>query len=199
MSSIHRTVRFVIAAGAALSLGMATTALAADGTITFSGAVTNTTCTIGGSDSGNQTVLLPTVSTTSLQSAGQTAGTTAFQITLSNCSAGSDGGGATPEVTTYFESGPTVDPDTGTLRNAADGGAGQVNVQILGSNSNPIVVGSQVSAAGNQQNSQRVTLNGDPSAGTGSATLNYAARYYATGQATAGQVNTTVQYTLAYP
>ncbi|PRE84487.1 fimbrial protein, partial [Burkholderia gladioli] len=57
---------------------------AADGTITFMGNVTAQTCTINGNGSGskNFTVTLPTVSASSLATAGATAGATPFNIAL---------------------------------------------------------------------------------------------------------------------
>ena len=159
---------------------------AADGTITFTGAVSSQTCTINGNGSGAKdfTVALPTVSTGSLAAAGQTAGRTQFNITLSNCST------ATGNVHTFFEAGPTTDLATGNLI-VAEGTDSATNVQIglLNSDFQPINTG----AADASQNSTSVAIVDS------AATLQYYAEYVATGgAATAGAANTQVMYTLAY-
>ncbi|MCD9085942.1 fimbrial protein [Stenotrophomonas sp. SY1] len=158
---------------------------AADGTITFTGNVTDQTCTVS-SSGGNATftVNLPTVSRTSLAAAGATAGQTPFAINLSQCSAGN--------VATYFEPGASVDLSSGRLNNQAASGAGNVQIQLLGDNNQFL----PVLAAGTgvaQGNSQWVSVAAD-----GSANLNYSAEYYATGAATAGDVSTQVNYTIIY-
>jgi len=162
-------------------------ALAVDGTITFNGLVTDQTCEITTPAGNDFTVTLPTVSATTLNAAAQTAGRTPFSINLSNCS--SDG-----KVATYFEPGPTVDFDTGRLVNQANAADAATNVQIqlLGENSLFIPV-QAAGAGGAQDNSQWV----DVTAG-GAADLNYYAEYYATGAATAGTVNSSIQYTIIY-
>lgn len=166
---------------ALVMLALAGTAHASDGTITFSGAVTGSTCTVqlnGGSASG--TVTLPTVSTSALTSAGSTAGSTPFTLDVSNCTFS---GGLTA-VTAYFEAGANVDGTTGRLTNT--GGAGNVQLQLyLGSN-----YASKVAAGQSSQNTAT------PLTGTGQ--LRYGVEYYATGTATAGSVASTVTYSLIY-
>ena len=158
---------------------------AADGTITFNGLVTDKTCTIATPAGVNQTITLPTVSRATLAAAGATAGRTPFSINLSGCSAG--------DVATYFEPGATVDFATGRLLNqAAATPAGNVQLQLLGSNSQflPVLA---AGAGGTQANSQWVTVAAD-----GSANLGYFAEYYATAASTAGEVSSSVQYTIIY-
>jgi len=169
----------ILLASSLIVLGMSS-AFAADGTITINGLVTDNTCVVTTPEGGDLTVTLPTVSQTSLATAGTTAGRTPFTLGLSNCEVGD-------VVGTYFEPGATVDFATGLLNNAGD--AKNVKVQLVGANNSPIRV-----LAGPQTNSQFVSVaNAD-----GSADLNYYAEYYATGAAEAGTVNTSVQYTIIY-
>ena len=167
----------IILASSLIVLGMSS-AFAADGTITINGLVTDNTCVVTTPAGGDLTVTLPTVSQTSLLTAGKTAGRTPFTLGLTGCKVGA-------VVGTYFEPGATVDFATGLLNNAGD--AKNVKVQLVGDNNSPIRV-----LAGPQTNSQFVTV-----ADT-SADLNYYAEYYATGAAETGTVNTSVQYTIIY-
>ncbi|HEL2958787.1 TPA: type 1 fimbrial protein [Stenotrophomonas maltophilia] len=160
-------------------------ATAADGTITFTGRVTDKTCTISTPGGRDFAVALPTVSRSTLAAAGAVAGRTPFAINLTQCSTGN--------VATYFEPGSTVDFNTGRLVNqAATGAATNVQLQLLGSNSLFL----PVRAAGTglaQTNSQWVTVAAD-----GSANLSYFAEYYATAAATPGDVTSSVNYTIIY-
>lgn len=163
------------------------TAGAADGIISFNGIITDTTCTISvNGDNKDTTVTLPTVSSSSLAAIGQTAGTTPFNIALSNCS-----GASLKAASTYFEPGTYVDNENGRLNvdNTADDAATNVQVQLLNSNMNPIVVGASVA---NSQNDIPVDIS------EGNGVLTYYAQYYATGPSQAGTVNTQVDYTMIY-
>jgi len=158
---------------------------AVDGTITFNGEVTDKTCTIATPQGADFTVTLPTVSTSTLAAAGQVAGRTPFSINLSDCNPG--------DVATYFEPGATVDLGTGRLNNvAATAAATQVQLQLLGANNQFLPVVS-AGAGSTQANSQWVTVNAG-----GSADLNYFVEYYATGASTAGEVTSSVKYTIIY-
>lgn len=169
---------------AILSIASITNAQAADGTITITGLVTDKTCDIVTPTGKNFTVALPTVSKQILANSGDVAGRTPFQIKLGNCSAG--------KVATYFEPGSTVDFNTGRLLNQDVAGAKNVDVQLLGSNSNVIAV-LAAGDTGVQANSQWVNV----AEGAG-ADLNYYAEYFAKGAASAGIVKTQVQYTIIY-
>ncbi|EWS77675.1 type 1 fimbrial protein [Xylella taiwanensis] len=164
-------------------------ALAADGTITITGKVTDRTCTITGNGGTSQSFALPlpTVSFSSLNSEGKTTARTPFYIELTNCTAGST-------VATYFEPGPSVDFKSGRLLNQSTGNSAATNVQVqlLGSNGQflPILA---VGSNGAQTNSQWVAVDS-----TGAASLHYYSEYYATGVSTAGNVTTNVQYTIIY-
>lgn len=170
-----------------VSSALTASAFAVDGTITFNGQITDTTCTIsvdGGSN--DATVTLPTVSTVTLASAGSTAGATPFTISLSNCS-----GTSLSTASTYFEPGTYVDSTSGRLNidsTAADA-ATNVQVQLLNADRNPIIAGASVV---NGQNDIPVDIT------SGNGMLNYYAQYYATGSSTAGSVTTQVDYTMVY-
>lgn len=175
----------ILSIAAAAALGSA--AHAADGTITFNGKVTDKTCTITTPAGRDFTVTLPTVSQTTLADAGAVAGRTPFSINLEDCREGS--------VATYFEPGATVDFNTGRLVNQATAdAAANVQIQLLGSNNQVIpVIAGDAGNDGAQTNSQWVDV-----AEGESAALNYYAEYYATAAAQAGDVTTSVQYTIIY-
>ncbi|VEA64110.1 Major pilin [Serratia plymuthica] len=161
-------------------------AQATDGTITFNGKVTDQTCTISTPGGKDFTVTLPTVSASTLATQSATAGRTPFAINLTQCSKG--------QVATYFEPGATVDFNTGRLINQAQtDSATNVQIQLLGSNNQflPILA---AGANGAQNNSQWVTVATEG----GSADMNYYAEYYATNAAGAGDVTSSVQYTIIY-
>ncbi|WP_265920329.1 fimbrial protein [Cupriavidus nantongensis] len=158
---------------------------AADGTITFNGNITAQTCTINGNGTSKAdfAVLLPTVSTSTLKVAGNTAGQTPFNIALTNCTPDSG------NVHTFFEAGPTTDTTTGNLI-LESGGAENVQIRLLngGTSNSPIKAGFTDAS----QNSSSVAIT------NGAATLSYYAQYYATGQATAGAAKSSVMYSIAY-
>lgn len=158
-------------------------ALAGDGTITFTGAVSANTCTIDGNGTGSKSfnVLMPTVGVDALTTAGQTAGTTPFTIRLTACTPD------TGTVHTLFEPGANGNAATGNLTTAA-GGASNVEIRLLNSDETPI----DVTVADEAQNSKAVSLN------SGEAALHYRAQYFALGQAGAGNVTATAKYTIIY-
>jgi major type 1 subunit fimbrin (pilin) len=167
-----------------------TNSQAADGTISFLGTVSDSTCSINGVTSGSAadvSVTLPTVPASSLAAQGAVAGTsspTDLTFALTGCT------GTATKVVAGFENGPTVDQDTGYLTNQAGAGAASnVQVRLLNSSMLPIKIttGENNTLAGN---SAKIT--------DGAANLKYFAQYYATGAATAGTVNTSVQYTMQY-
>ncbi|MGO4396161.1 fimbrial protein [Variovorax sp. M-6] len=177
----HKLLSTLILASTAM---VAQVASAHDGTITFNGQVTAQTCTINGNGTGAKdfTVTLPSVSTSALAAAGQTAGRTAFNIALSACTPDSG------NVHTYFEPGLTTDGATGNLKLDA-GGANNVQIGLLNGDFTPIKAG----FADASQNSKPVSITG------GSATLSYYAQYVANGAAAgAGAANSSVLYTLVY-
>ncbi|WER47477.1 fimbrial protein [Cupriavidus sp. WKF15] len=176
----------LVIAGAAIGSPFAH---ASDGTITFKGQITDTTCTITTGNAGSFTVTLPNVSKTNLAAAGSTAGITGFSIALSNCNP------ASGNVHAFFEAGANVDPATGRLVNTdgvGSGGAANVQIGLLNpSNGSLISIGASDGAA---QNSLAQPIKPD-----GTALLPYAAQYVATGgAAAAGSVSSSVTYILSY-
>jgi major type 1 subunit fimbrin (pilin) len=181
----------VIAAGSVLGLA-SFGANAADGTITIIGKLSDSTCSINGSGPGTAVdflVDLGTVSASALQTAGSTAGiSNAADLTfnLTGCTAGT-------KAIAKFENGPNVDQGSGTLVNTtpgAGGGAGNVNVQLLNAALQPINI---VTGTNNDIATDGATITG------GAATLTYYARFISLlGSATAGAVDTSVQYTMTY-
>jgi major type 1 subunit fimbrin (pilin) len=167
-------------------MALAPTARAADGTITINGRVTATTCVINGGGGGNETVTLPDTTVTPLGASGDTTGDTSFSIALTDCP------GADTSVITYW-SGSNINGTDGHLNNL--GSAGNVEVQLLDGDDSTALDLSQ--SSGNQGvTSVSIPATGNPNAGA--ATLTYYARYYATGAASPGTVNTSVDYTLVY-
>jgi len=163
---------------------------AADGTLAIRGAVADTTCSINGVASGSQTnidVNLPVVPAGSLVVAGEVAGTSHMgdiQMALSGCT------GLATKAIARFENGPTVDQETGFLKNEFLGnGAKNVEIRLLNDQLQPIDI--------RNGNNNRISENGKPITG-GSAILNYFAQYIATGKAEAGPVTTSVEYTMQY-
>ncbi|MFP3888943.1 MAG: fimbrial protein [Ralstonia sp.] len=168
---------------------MPAAAQASDGTITFKGTVAGTSCTISVDGGGaSNTVTLPTVQTGSLASAGTTAGARTFTIGLTKCAAG-EGAKVAGAARAFFEMGSNVD-DNGRLNNiAATSPAGNVQVELLDASSNVINIGNA---------SQRVDGAQKTSIVDGAATMTYQARYYATAAASAGDVETSVTYSVDY-
>lgn len=169
----------IILAASALALG-SVAAHATDGTVTINGKVTDQTCKVS-ANSKDITVTLPTVGVGSLASAGTTAGRTPFTINLENCKAG--------QVSAFFETGGNVDAASGRLNNT--GNASNVQVQLLSDSSKVIPVLANAAQA-------PVTTKATVAKDADSAALNYYAEYYATGKAGAGDVATSVKYTINY-
>ena len=169
----------IILAASALALG-SVAAHATDGTVTINGKVTDQTCKVS-ANSKDITVTLPTVGVGSLATAGTTAGRTPFTINLENCKAG--------DVSAFFETGGNVDAASGRLNNT--GNASNVQVQLLSDSSVVIPVLANAAQA-------PVTTKATVAKDGDSAALNYYAEYYATGAAKAGDVATSVQYTINY-
>ena len=189
IGNIMKSIISIFAAAATIAtIALTSTgAQASDGTITFTGSVTETTCSIDAKTAGaaNKDVTLKTVTGSTLSSTGATAGATeASDLTfaLSGCS-------TETKAVARFENGPTINQTTGYLENQAPSGAKNVQVRLLNASHAPInvVTGENNDLAGN-----------GVAVVSGAADLKYFAEYYATGKATAGPVNTSVQYTVDY-
>ena len=168
-----------------LAAASSSATLAYDGTINFTGKVVAQTCSVS-SGSKNLTVTLPTVSEASLAAATNTAGLTPFTIELTGC--GTSAASGAQNVKAYFEPNATTDYDTGNL-NIAASSANNVQIQLLNADGvTPIKLGQDATG-------QKVTAVQIDNA---AMKLRYNAQYYATAQATAGDVSATVNYTIVY-
>lgn len=163
------------------------------GTITINGQIVTSTCQVSVNGSGaSTTITLPTVDTGTLNAANSTAGWTALKIALTGCSAVT--GLTKNTVLPNFELGANTDATNGYLKNAASGGA--TNVEIVLSNDQTLTNSVKLNQASGSQNAGTAA----PLTGTGSnPTYTYYAAYVSpAGGATAGAVSTSVQYDLVY-
>ncbi|MBB4862309.1 major type 1 subunit fimbrin (pilin) [Pseudomonas nitritireducens] len=157
---------------------------AADGTLTFNGKVQDVTCTIkiNGAGTGDGTVTLPTVSKTSLAGVGTTGGDTNFTIDLSGCT-GSEASG-NPGVAVFFEPGANV-TSQGRLKNTGSG-AQEVDLAIFRDGTSLQLGTAPASAFTNLS-------------GTG-ASMPFTVKYYSNSATpSAGEVNSSVTYSIVYP
>ena len=175
-------------------------------TVTFKGKVVANTCKIS-TDSQNLTVTLPTVGKNALSQAGQVAGPKPFQIKLTNCVAATSGNPQATSVSARFYKIPAtsstvynsvagaIDVDHNfTLKNTKNGGAQNVNIQIFEENgSTPVPVATTGFTGTAPTTSSYKTINGQ-----GDITLHYVAKYYATGVATPGEVETATNFEIVY-
>ncbi|HDX7966127.1 TPA: fimbrial protein [Escherichia coli] len=178
-----RKIQFILGM---LAVASSSATLAYDGIINFTGKVVAQTCSVA-TGSGSLSVVLPTVSTTTLSADTKTAGLTPFTIQLTGCTVPATSG--VDKVNAYFEPNANTDYTTGNLTNTASSGASNVQIQLLNADGVKVIKLGQAAAA---QDVDTVAIN------DANVTLRYNARYYATGQATAGNVSATVNYTIAY-
>lgn len=167
-------------------------AAAEDGTITFTGTISDATCVItGGSTSESTTpdftVTLPSISTTALSKEGERAGDTPFHITLSGAQCAD---GKVANVFFELAQSTNIDATTGYLKNStakSSGGAEKVQIGLLDSDKAVL----NLNTANNTAKSVTVASN--------TARFDYWAQYVAVGgAATAGAVNTDVVYSIKY-
>lgn len=180
--------KLAIISAAVTTTLMASSALAADGTINFEGALTANTCdiTVDGKPSP-ATVTLPTVTASALLGEGATAGDTLFKIVLTNC----EGVSGSSTAAAFFEAGSTVDNKTFNLINTdlSEDGAKNVQLQLLDAeNQSPINVG----FSNQKGKSTRHSIASEQ------AEMPYTVRYYSLGSATAGLVQSQVNFSIDY-
>lgn len=173
---------------AALATVLASTGMAqaaSTGTISFDGELTESTCDVSVDGQGaDANVTLPTLSTSQLATAGQTAGRSAFVMDVSGCT------GTSTSVAAFFEAGTSVDLATGRLKNLT-GTATNVSLQLRdGSAAAQDVI--KAGSGTQSTNTQFVNL------ATNAATLPYLVEYYAEAQTTAGTVKSNIVYSLMY-
>ncbi|KLD63944.1 fimbrial protein [Dyella japonica] len=176
---------------------VALSANASDGQITFTGEITDGTCTVtggAGTDGATKdiTVKMDKIQATALAADGAKAGDHPFTLTVAGGSSGTCADGT--KVSLHFDGTASttlgaslVNSATGRLKNLS--GAGQatnVEVAVLNVDGSPV---------------NMWTSSGSPVATVagGKATLNYVSQYVATGgAATVGLVKTAVMYSVQY-
>jgi major type 1 subunit fimbrin (pilin) len=195
-----RIKRAMLAVGIVTTMALPLTGQASDGTITFTGAVTASTCTLsinGGTNAGTATVALPTVDRAALTGtgAGTTAAGTFFSVGVTGCSGVADIGSGTPAAPTsvaiYFEAGPNVDEATGGLINTVSGSNVEVNLYNA---SGSTIVGTQIQPGTPTHQPAPLTI-------ASGGTQWFYAGYSTAGAgiaATAGAVSTSITYSLVY-
>jgi len=180
---------------------LAQAAMAKDGKIDFTGGVTASTCEIKVNNQGNNaTVKLPVVSSTLLKEAGNTAGRTFLNFSLTNCSLADN----KIKASIFFLAGGTINT-AGRLINTTlkeNGGTENVQLQILNFDDDltPLDLSAGVGAkaltpgAPGGQGATPITID----AASKTATIRHYVQYYATGQATAGSLTSSVEYEINY-
>ena len=168
------------------------------GTITFQGAVTDTTCTINGHNSNSLTISLPPISVEQANNMTQRGlipiNRQPFQLDLSDCAqAGSERSGWSPTIRMSF-SGPQISTDGNYLRNemqTRDGRPSNIGIAITEQEHPDELIKL------NAPYDTRVTASSTAKA---PQPLRFYANYYKTGsdEARAGGVRTLVTYALSY-
>ncbi|HHF3724872.1 TPA: fimbrial protein [Haemophilus influenzae] len=173
---------------ALLACMVALPAYAYDGKVTFQGEIlSDGTCKIE-TDSKNRTVTLPTVGKANLSHPGQTAAPVPFSITLKECNA------ADATKANLLFSGAAKGQLY--LSNATGSGkATNVGIQIVKADG----IGAPIKVDGSQANSEKAPDTGKEQNGTViQPRFDYFAHYYATGAATAGEVEATATFQVQY-
>jgi len=167
-----------------------------NGTITFTGKLTDQTCSVvlNGGSSASGTVALQTLQVSKIATAGGTAGKTYFTLNLSGCKSVTTAFG----VTAYFPNNATyVSSYYGLLNNQQTGATAATYVglellQVNGATETVVPLGKDITDTGYKYTTV--------AANTTSATLNYAVQYknpWSTAT-TAGLVKGIAIYELAY-
>ena len=166
------------------SLAIATqAALAANGTITFTGAISSPTCSVN-ADEHSTAISMANHDRTSLN-ANATATAILFSIALSDCAA------EPGRVHTYFEPGAGVDVESGSLLTRGSGRGASLHIQLLDDEMNTIQLGD---GSDHAQSSKLAMLE------SGDSRLSYYARYQRVGTAelSRGATPANVIYTITY-
>ena len=171
-------------------------------TITFTGEITATSCTVTGAGNasgvGDITITLPKVGKADLDVANSVAGYTPFQLVLGGTEGCTDG----QTAAMWVESGATTDlnPATNNLRNHQASGS-NAEVQLINpANGKQILLGVNEAV---QNGTTVVTSSNQPAAiiADNTATLSYVAQYQNAGaksSVTAGKVESTLVYSIQY-
>ncbi|WP_266171116.1 fimbrial protein [Dyella subtropica] len=184
-----------LASAIALAMGIAVVGsaqAASGGTITFTGSVTDATCTVSGgagSDggTGNFSVALDEVNANQLAAAGDTANKKAFSVIIGGPGQGTCTDGKVASMS-FLPSSIHVDAATGALKNALTGEATNTQVQLLDGG-----------AAGTPINLAAGTYAATATIANNTATIPFSVQYLAVnGAATPGLVSTNVVYAVTY-
>ncbi len=169
----------------ALFISAASMVNASSGKITFVGSIVEGGCSVSTLDSSQFNIIMPAVSEERLRHSNKTAGRTPISINLAGCKGRS--------LNVHFDVVQSTDIKTGRLKNTSDSenSAKNVQIQLVNENGSPIKVES-VRNENRKFNTQFVNVNRD------SATLNYAAEYYATGAVSTGDIKSAALYTIVY-
>lgn len=171
----------IITLSAILSAALAVNAQASTGVITFNGELTASTCNVVvDGQSNDATVTLPTVSTSDLVVAGNTAGTTGFSMNLTACT------GSLTTASAFFESGISTDASTGRLTNTT-GTATGVTLQLRDGTNDAVINAGQASQ---KADTSYVAV--------ADGVLPYTVEYYAEDATAAGTVISSVTYSIQY-
>lgn len=182
------------------------------GKVTFFGKVVENTCEVK-TDHKNLSVVLNDVGKNSLKDKGNTAMPTPFTITLQNCNPTATNGAAN-KVGLYFYSWENADKDNNfTLKNktsTSNDFATMVNIQLMESNGTKEikVVGKETEdfvhtnrgSTLNENHPTNAHISGSTQLNnvTGDLPLHFIAQYYSLGSTTAGKVQTSVDFQIAY-
>lgn len=151
------------------------------GKVNFQGLLIEDTCEVTAA-TRDQLVTLPTVSVQSLNTTGQTAGSTPFDIDVEKCP------DSLENVAVHFEM-TNMEAANRTLKNlATTNAAGFVTVQLIEADGTVIPAGSTGA-------SYAITGEGNARG----AKMTYGGQYYALAATTPGVVQTFAEFTIAYP
>lgn len=183
----------ILAATVTMLLLNSNLSAANDGTITFTGKISDVTCLVSGgtedgapSSSGDFTVALDQVSTSALATNNAVAGDKKFYISLKGQECAS---GKTANILYERAQSAAIDSVTGRLKNLVSDGSAAQNVQIAILNHDKTALNLN---NGHISHQPKVIANNE-------ARFDYWAQYVATGgAASAGNVQTSVVYSVAY-
>lgn len=187
--TVDHTIKFFLLT---ISLGFISSGVTAnDGTISFTGTISASTCDISGGDESTPNqgtdfiVTMPNVSTTALSSAGQVAGDTPFYINLSGSQCPN---GIVSNVIFERAQSTNIDDKTGNLKNhTVEGAAKNLQIRVLNHDKKPL----NLNLDNNSHQPMTISEN--------TAQFKYWGQYIATGGATeAGSVLTDVIYSITY-
>ncbi|AVJ03626.1 fimbrial protein [Haemophilus influenzae] len=185
------------------------------GKVTFFGKVVENTCEVK-TDHKNLSVVLNDVGKNSLKDKGNTAMPTPFTITLQNCNPTAANGAANKanKVGLYFYSWENADKDNNfTLKNktsTSNDFATMVNIQLMESNGTKEIkvvgketedfVHTNTGSTLNENHPTNAHISGSTQLNnvTGDLPLHFIAQYYSLGSTTAGKVQSSVDFQIAY-